>query len=271
MPYVSKKEREHARWMTIVETLTHIEAVDKCDQETAMRSMRDAIGDGEIEVKWGQIYPDDLDDFDLWDRPIPTGLTFWQSVPIKLEDGGFVLNDDTDYSKLALNDTETRQHINALILLPISEQMKREKEIVNRKAEELRARRIAEKKVLFQQILLLRECILTIWPPRPSVDQLVTTSASTKPRADLVFGEKNKLQLKRRKAEESEISHTAAEVYDEEHKEGRPPPNADDAERLIRTKLKSEGLIAKRKEIRAVLNQEQFRRQRRRAGNQPKP
>src|SRR5215469_13900329 len=40
------------RWMTLVEAITHIKAVEKCDSLTAQIELKSAIGNGVLPVKW---------------------------------------------------------------------------------------------------------------------------------------------------------------------------------------------------------------------------
>ncbi len=61
MPYVSRKEREAARWEVLTETVAQIETVDKIEKERALKLLVTAIEDQEVHAR--------LDNF----RGLPVG------------------------------------------------------------------------------------------------------------------------------------------------------------------------------------------------------
>jgi hypothetical protein len=52
MTYLSKAERERARWMTAAEAIIHIQKAESCGRDEAWVQLRKAIADGEVAVRW---------------------------------------------------------------------------------------------------------------------------------------------------------------------------------------------------------------------------
>jgi hypothetical protein len=52
VPYISDTERERARWMTLAEAIAHIAKHDGCDRRSALKQLRDALGDRKLRIKW---------------------------------------------------------------------------------------------------------------------------------------------------------------------------------------------------------------------------
>ena len=46
MTYISKAERERARWMTAAEAIKHIQKADSCGRDEAWMQLSKAIADG---------------------------------------------------------------------------------------------------------------------------------------------------------------------------------------------------------------------------------
>lgn len=81
MPYVSKKKRERAYYVTGVDGLDHICKVDGCDRKKASRQLAAAHVDGEVRI----IYASD-------DQPLAATREFWRRAWIQLSTG-MVLHD----------------------------------------------------------------------------------------------------------------------------------------------------------------------------------
>ena len=58
MPYISKLDRERARWIKLTDALAHIQAAEKCDLDGAWHQLHAAIADEEVEAKWGDVWLD---------------------------------------------------------------------------------------------------------------------------------------------------------------------------------------------------------------------
>lgn len=94
MPYKSKAERKRADYVTFVEAVAHICAVDRCDKDAAMEELLSAIIDNEVDVIWA----DRQDELgppagskslrQRWVR-----AAFWRKERILLKNGGMALND----------------------------------------------------------------------------------------------------------------------------------------------------------------------------------
>jgi hypothetical protein len=94
MPYKSKAARERAHYLTFVEAVGHVCAVDQCDSESAVAQLLSAIIDNEVQPIWA-----DAREFETspagreslgqrWIRAV-----FWSRERISLENGGMALDD----------------------------------------------------------------------------------------------------------------------------------------------------------------------------------
>src|SRR5580704_14090020 len=52
MPYVSAAERQRQRWMTLKEALSHIQHVEKLDENAALQQLRLALAEGAVGASW---------------------------------------------------------------------------------------------------------------------------------------------------------------------------------------------------------------------------
>jgi hypothetical protein len=52
MPYVSAAERQRQRWMTLKEALSHIQRVEKLDENAALHHLRLALAEGAVGATW---------------------------------------------------------------------------------------------------------------------------------------------------------------------------------------------------------------------------
>lgn len=53
MPYVSKAEKEASRWMTLQQGSEHVQFVDACDEDEAIKQLILAIAEGGLRAQWG--------------------------------------------------------------------------------------------------------------------------------------------------------------------------------------------------------------------------
>ena len=53
MPYVSNAEKEASRWMTLQQGSEHVQFVDACDEEEAIKRLILAIAEGGLRAQWG--------------------------------------------------------------------------------------------------------------------------------------------------------------------------------------------------------------------------
>jgi hypothetical protein len=53
MPYVSKAEKETSRWMTLQQGSEHVQFVDACDEDEAIKQLILAIAEGGLRAQWG--------------------------------------------------------------------------------------------------------------------------------------------------------------------------------------------------------------------------
>jgi hypothetical protein len=94
MPYISKRERERQKWMTLKEAISRIREFEGCDEAAALAQLRAALADGEIETRYAFDASSEL-------FPIPISLAkaslddedveaFWKKVPIELDDDGSI-------------------------------------------------------------------------------------------------------------------------------------------------------------------------------------
>jgi hypothetical protein len=93
MPYVSNEERERQKWMTLKEAVSHVQHVDACDEETAVKDLRAALADGAVEVRWANETPTQLFVVPVTKaarRVRNTRKRFWLTVPMNLNGGGSI-------------------------------------------------------------------------------------------------------------------------------------------------------------------------------------
>ena len=118
MTYVSKAERERARWMTAAEAIKHIQKADSCGRDEAWMQLSKAIADGKVPNRWADVsfepstgrtghYVEHYADED--DVP-PTSRWFWARAWFRFSGGGRVLDDParrprSDRRELALTGT----------------------------------------------------------------------------------------------------------------------------------------------------------------------
>jgi len=96
LPYISKADRERARWMTLAEAVRHVEIHDLVTSEQALKQIRDALSDGVVMPLWADMRPP------VWgstgpmrppdDLP-PRRGAFWKAAKLD-RDGGSVFDDD---------------------------------------------------------------------------------------------------------------------------------------------------------------------------------
>jgi hypothetical protein len=101
-----------------------------------------------------------------------------------------------------------------------------------------------------RQLLLLRSRVFELWPP--SDHERKDRGSTTQPE-----------KLWRRKVEDDEIRSAARDIYREREND---PPNKPTAEQLTRQRLQG----GKRDDLRKILEEDEFKIVRRKAGNQPK-
>lgn len=53
MPYVSKAEKEASRWMTLQQGSEHVQFVDACDEDEAIKQLILAVAEGGLRAQWG--------------------------------------------------------------------------------------------------------------------------------------------------------------------------------------------------------------------------
>jgi hypothetical protein len=100
LPYISKAERERARWMTLAETLAHIAESDGCDRRSALKQLCGALGDNQIIAIWE-------DSSDSRDRPT-RDATFWQPARFR---GNKVFDPSTErWRTLLINKSNILEH-----------------------------------------------------------------------------------------------------------------------------------------------------------------
>jgi hypothetical protein len=103
MTYVSKAERERARWMTAAEAIVQIQKVDSCGRDEAWIQLSKAIADGVVHKRWADVslepptgrpghYFEHYADED--DVP-PTSKRFWAIAWFRFSGGGRILDDPT--------------------------------------------------------------------------------------------------------------------------------------------------------------------------------
>jgi len=71
------------RWVSPADALSHIETAADCDRATALTSLRTAVGDGRLPVRW-------LEPENETDAP-PGKPEFWRDVTIRPDHGGELL------------------------------------------------------------------------------------------------------------------------------------------------------------------------------------
>jgi hypothetical protein len=96
MPYISKMERE---WITLKETILHIQRVDGCDEGTALRQLREALGDEAVKARYrvGKL-DSELLAIDLGSELQPDfpRKKFWLTVAINLQGDGYIISKTQD-------------------------------------------------------------------------------------------------------------------------------------------------------------------------------
>lgn len=101
MTYVSKAERERARWMTAAEAINHIQKADSCGRDEAWIQLSKAIADGKVPNRWADVslepstgrpghYVEHYADED--DVP-PTSRRFWAVAWFRFSGGGRIFYD----------------------------------------------------------------------------------------------------------------------------------------------------------------------------------
>src|SRR5438128_2126476 len=103
MAYVSRMERECARWMALREALAHIQTAEDCNRKAAWDQLRDAIADQEIPVRWGDVTLDlstiGGGHYVEQDDVPPTNKRFWKTARAIFTGGGRILDDPACRSK----------------------------------------------------------------------------------------------------------------------------------------------------------------------------
>lgn len=231
MPYISKTQRERARWVTLAEAINHIRTIENLTRDEAWHQLRTAIADNEVLWKWdepaGVLRRENPSRSAKRSAVRPSRVPkqynrfFWESAQIDFTNGGRVLDD-----------------------------------VGQRCPPWLLSVMLRDGTVRYRPLLILREAVEKIWVTAPI--------KSAQPQEPNLALEQNVNRAARRGVAALEaIRKAAIEVYKEA---GGNPPNLPKAEQLVRAKVPG----ASRTMILPILNEDQFSKLRRKPGNQPK-
>jgi hypothetical protein len=95
MSYVPRAQRERQKWMTLKEAVSHIRQVDDSDEEIALKDLRAALADGEVESRWANERASQFFVIPIIRNVAPrvepkAREEFWLTVPIDLDGGGTI-------------------------------------------------------------------------------------------------------------------------------------------------------------------------------------
>jgi hypothetical protein len=99
LPYISAAELERARWMTLAEALAHVAEHDRCDRRSALKQLRDALGDGKLHYEWAKERLRLSTYYLLYAHRPPKSANFWQRARIR---GAKVFDPETNIFRTLL-------------------------------------------------------------------------------------------------------------------------------------------------------------------------
>jgi len=250
MPYISNAIREWLKWQPLRLAIEQICVADECSSEEAIKQLRSAIADGNVQVRWGD-NPKRFVNAPSYDSDIPPcDASWWHRADIRIDgDAPYVTFRDEDlvngyYESLDQALVKDDVCLEEFRRAPNGAEPVEDRQCRFEKALE---------EVRFRPLLVSSKAIDSVWGwPWP-----ITRSTGNPSQTSSVLSTKP-LRIK---VSEEQILHVAQEMY---RSAGNNPPNMVLAEQRIRAKLPG----AKRDFIRAVLKT--FADRRRAAGNQPK-
>jgi hypothetical protein len=209
MPYVSKAEQERQKWMTLKDTMSHIQHVDQCDEKTAFNSLRNALSDAVVAYQLednGRFF---VPNFFERGRHRWLERYFWTFISIDLERGGTI--DADAYEKCFWGEGLENWY---------------DPDVVSIQEADLTVSSNLN-------IFVLKEDVLKTWGNRPPEGaEERTVSAQKVPRP--------------MNASPAEIRRALAYIYDEAEKAEKRPPNVIEAPREV-AKVLAPKLAPKRK------------------------
>jgi hypothetical protein len=217
MPYISKTERE---WITLKEAILHIQRIDGCDECTALRQLRKALGDEAVKarhkIRVSDPYMHPIEHGSEHETDFPR-IKFWLTIPIDLQgDGCIVFVSREDFNKTNGEDEweafdEDFGPFGRLVT----------------------ANNVEANFGCSWPLFISWSSIRSIWGDYPDDIQRANINL---PPSEAVVGEGtgNRTQVN---ASESTIRQALSAIYDEAQKAGTRPPNAAEAFDLLKKQL----------------------------------